>query len=753
MTGRFRDHIKTPFVLFFFLTLFMMLLCRTPASAVSMEEITFTTETKAPPVTILSDRGDSHFSVGCDLGFFFADRTYYLFLPASADLTGVLVRYTGDKQLYDPRTETCHGPGSEVRLDFSGERNFIWEYDEAEDSYVRYPITVHHAGEIGTVYIDLNGGKQALARINTSKSREESGTIAVCEPDGSVRFAGVMPKISGHGNTSYNGSGDAETKNSYNISLDKKAELIDGCGESKKYILLRIRTWDRYDYTGLSYTTAFYTYNALVKEEYFNICARFVDVYIDGDYRGVYILTERMNNGGAVNVTDTEDRIICHGTSAQTVSGGDDPAIAAGIRSYSYASGASFDGSGPVDLTGGYVMEVLCGHYGEYGFKTKHGMFVNIKSPAYPTREQVQYIAEYVQQFENALYAETGYNALGKHFTDYADMKSYAAQTLVYGFYCNWEIYRTSTYFYKDVDGSRYEKLTFGPVWDFESGPEVLKNDDTLLGSTFTYDVEQQYIWFEQAFRKGDYFHMLAEMTGELQKIVDGLLGRSESGIPVIFDFDEEAKRIEASQIMNWLRWSQKGRFVFHAEEMKLGISRRYNLWFHRLWNEENYLLGLTADCEAAGGGNYTLTAFPYGQTDGAVTWYRVSDDWKHGEQIGEGNSITVSGDGLYYARVQGPNNAWASHATGSVFHNKTISMISNVIDPTKPVVLMSPEMNGLGVYEAMHGGQKAEVVGDTPSGDSDGLVTVLWILGVLAVIMAGALVLPPVIEKKRRQI
>ena len=82
--------------------------------------------------------------------------------------------------------------------------------------------------------------------------------------------------------------------------------------------------------------------------------------------------------------------------------------------------------------------------------------------------------------------------------------------------------------FHKDVDGSEHGKLTFGPVWDFESGPNVM-GDDTLFGQIFSYDVEQQYIWFEQAWKKGDYLHYVAQLNEHMQSIVAQMLGYEDA--------------------------------------------------------------------------------------------------------------------------------------------------------------------------------------------------------------------------------
>lgn len=88
-----------------------------------------------------------------------------------------------------------------------------------------------------------------------------------------------------------------------------------------------------------------------------------------------------------------------------------------------------------------------------------------MKSPEYASEAQVKYISGYWQEMEDALYSETGYNDLDKHYTDYIDIVSWAKQYLIQEWTSNWDAGLTSNYFYKDVDG----KLFAGPVWDFDS--------------------------------------------------------------------------------------------------------------------------------------------------------------------------------------------------------------------------------------------------------------------------------------------
>ena len=155
--------------------------------------------------------------------------------------------------------------------------------------------------------LTLDGGDDAALTINSSHWAVETGVILMTENDGTLIYQGDLTRMKGHGLTSYDGSGKLNTKNSYNINIGSKAELIDGAGKSRKWTLLKIRTNGNYDATGMSYITAFYTYNALIRDSYFNLASRFVDVYINGEYRGAYILTERMDINGSMQITDLEE--------------------------------------------------------------------------------------------------------------------------------------------------------------------------------------------------------------------------------------------------------------------------------------------------------------------------------------------------------------------------------------------------------------------------------------------------------------
>lgn len=663
------------------------------------EGATLTEADYVPPICATADSNPLYGErVGHDIEIYEDDDgSYYLFLPSSAVLNAVKLRYNGDFELYNEENGELFPTETVIYRDLSGGSFRFYEYDKGRNAFIVHSITVMKGENNAAVYIELTDGDAALKRINSSHYDTESGHILVADLDGSLIYNGELTRMKGHGLTSYDGSGRLNTKNSYNINIGDKTELIDGAGKSKKWSMLRVRTNGNYDATGMSYPIGFYIFDALVGPDYFNMTCRFVDVYINGEYRGVYILTERMDINGSMQVTDLEESTICENPQYTSVSGGKkktDPLIKAGIQSYSYCKNAVM-AEGETDITGGYVLEIMCNTYGECGFLTREGMFINIKSPDCATKEQVQYIAGYVQEFEDALFSETGFNSLGKHYTEYCDLRSYAAQTLSYAFCLNWEIYRTSTYIHKDTDGQSHSVLTFGPAWDFETGPNVMNSDTTLFGQTFAYNEHQQYIWFEQLWKKAAFMSYISSVNDSLKEVLDIMLGKTDG--TRIFNLAQLSNSIKASQLMNWIRWKQPDTFESRASSMRKSVATRYSSWFDGVWNDDKYLTGADISVKADGGGGYTFTCSVRGKAE-SYQWYRANDALTGGTVIAGANSESYTGgEGVYYCAVKGQNNAYWAGASGSIFSSRSITMFTDPIDTSGAISTLTPSLYELG--------------------------------------------------------
>lgn len=165
---------------------------------------------------------------------------------------------------------------------------------------------------------------------------------------------------------------------------------------------------------------------------------KFCELFINGEYRGVYVLMEKIKvDKHRLDIANLKDSDLV----------GD-------------------------ELTGGYIMKVdredpgyFNSNYpdrsGDYSIKFSY------VDPSYENLKTVQreYIKQYIRSFETALYS-FNYATYPDKYLEYADLESFVDYFIVQELAKNVDAYRLSAYFYKDKD-SKGGKLTMGPMWDF----------------------------------------------------------------------------------------------------------------------------------------------------------------------------------------------------------------------------------------------------------------------------------------------
>ena len=225
-------------------------------------------------------------------------HTYYLFLPCRTDKRNVRVR-------------TLHSDGYETgvyTLNFESDTNYGVYYNNdyydvvAMQSSVPTLLIDVTDGSINKVNSDSShstycyGDMMLLVSDETAAERGWKTEYHSAENDYSV--SGTM-KMRGRGNWTWN-----QNKKPYQITLEKKTDLL-GMGKAKHYILLAnvmdaslMRNqvlYDLADDMGLEYTPDIEP----------------VDVFINGEYKGSYSLTEKVEIGeNRVNIDEEEDFLL-----------------------------------------------------------------------------------------------------------------------------------------------------------------------------------------------------------------------------------------------------------------------------------------------------------------------------------------------------------------------------------------------------------------------------------------------------------
>lgn len=390
------------------------------------------------------------------------DGVKYLFLPASADLTKLSLTVTttpeSDKVLLTGDKGTAYLQGTVdltavAAANADGYREITAAVGKGADTLT---FRVMQASAIPTMYLTSSGAAQGRDWVDASKSNAATGTMNLIGTDGVPVYSGELKQIKARGNSTFTYA----EKKSYQIKLAGVGDLL-GTGEQvKTWVLLA------------SYFDATQMHDKMVKDlaaelglAYTASCD-WVNLYYDGEYRGVYLLSEKNSVGAAsVAITDMEQAY-------EQLNGGygADMTTAQAENSYGQQYQYTKDLTEPENITGGYLIELNHNMWDEAsGFKTRQGVAFNVKSPEWCGNAAMKYISEYYQAFEDAVYATddtgayTGYNAsTGKYFYDYVDMDSLVKVFLLQELSLNCDGFISSVYFYKDADG----KMFAGPIWD-----------------------------------------------------------------------------------------------------------------------------------------------------------------------------------------------------------------------------------------------------------------------------------------------
>ena len=389
------------------------------------------------------------------------DGAKYLFLPSSADLTKLSLTFatepTSDRISLSGNKGTVYWSSS-VDLTAVADVNAAGyrEITASVGTGKTMTFRVMQASPISTVYLTSSNSAQGRDWVDTSKKNIATGSMSMVSADGGSIYSGELKQIKARGNSTFTYT----DKKSYQIKLNTASDLLGNQEQVKTWVLLA------------SYFDATQMHDKLMKDlaaklglAYTASC-NWVNLYYDGEYRGVYLLSEKNSVGAAsVAITDMEEAY-----KAQNPSYGDNMSTALSQNAYGQQFQYTKGLQEPANITGGYLIELNHNMWDEAsGFKTRQGVAFNVKSPEWCGEAAMRYISEYYQDFEDAVYATdktgayTGYNAsTGKYFYDYVDMDSLVKVFLLQELALNCDGFISSVYFYKDADG----KMFAGPIWD-----------------------------------------------------------------------------------------------------------------------------------------------------------------------------------------------------------------------------------------------------------------------------------------------
>ena len=451
----------------------------------------------------------------------------YLFLPSTADLTNLKLSFRKSGET-TTANEIVNVPAL-IQKDSKG--RYPLKTVLADGSTVRFYVMQGSA--IPTMYLTSANAEQGRTWVDTKKKNEATGEMKLIASDGAAVYDGGLTQIKARGNSTFT----YYPKKAYQIKLSEKSDLLGNGEKVKTWVLLA-----NYGDATLMHDKLFKDLATQLGMPY-TVSCDWVNLYYDGEYRGVYLLSEKNSVGGTgVDITDMEEAY-----EDVNPTYGEDMVISEGVNTYGQKYLYTENLTEISELKGGWLIELMLQKVDEpNGFYTEKGVGVNVRSPEYAGKAAMEYISAYFQDFERAVYATdqsgnyTGVNAAtGKSFDEYMDMTSLIQTFLLQELALNPDGFISSLYFYKDVDGI----LSAGPIWD----------QDMTLGTGWTIYISsgvQDYHYLAEGLVKIPAFY-----DAMVCYFYDTFLPAAEKWLGAEGVIQKHAALLADSAAMNYVLW------------------------------------------------------------------------------------------------------------------------------------------------------------------------------------------------------
>ncbi len=327
------------------------------------------------------------------------DGGYYLFLPAYAELSQVTLRSNTSAEV------SLNGLPLEGRncADLALDTAHTMQYPMGNV----FSLTILRSDNVPALYVDTNSG--SMAYIHEEKGKKEPGSLRLYTASGDLDHAGDLKSVTGRGNSTW-----GEEKKPYNLTLQTEGDLL-GMGAAKKWILLA----NALDKTHMR-NKIVYDFAQEMGLDNSPDC-QWVDLYLNGEYAGLYLLCER-NEIHPQRVEIAEENSFL------------------------------------VSKEWEWRME----SQGDTFVTTDSGAALRLRD----TSMEETAVLDILQSAENAILSPEGIDPVTrKHWRELIDTESWVKKYLVEEVFGNTDGGTLSQYFYYDgSDG----KIYAGPVWDYD---------------------------------------------------------------------------------------------------------------------------------------------------------------------------------------------------------------------------------------------------------------------------------------------
>lgn len=411
-----------------------------------------------------------------------SDQCYYMFLTRACNISdlvltvdGVIVSASSQGDI-DRETNSIKGA-------FASSGDSVSITDASDNLYT----VVVMQSDLPSVSITLHDTDLDTVNNNSKDIKYTGNSLVITDRDGSLDLSQENVELKGRGNTTW----ALSDKKAYQIKFDKKQKVL-GMAKAKKWVLLA----NAFDDSLMRNSLAFRLADRLGMT--FAADFEYVDLWVDGEYRGNYIIGEKNEvNSSRLDLSDPEGVLF----------------------EYDNLYYAGEDIWFQTDYTGEYF---------------------TVKETVSDSEEDINAGVEYFQQTYNAFIkyicntdrSAITLDALGR----YIDVESAAQYYLITEYMANYESYYTSYYMYQD---GKDDVIHFGPVWDFDTSQGAY-DIDYCAYITLIYRNLLQAPTFANYVK--DYYDQNSNAFSEIQN-----------------DIASMKEEILSSANMNYIRWNWLG--------------------------------------------------------------------------------------------------------------------------------------------------------------------------------------------------
>lgn len=373
---------------------------------------------------------------------------------------------------------------------------------KSEAAKVRVTTQTNSAADpadINRIYVVTNKGGKGGEGIGTDKEKV-SASLTIISGESGINTVSNSGTIKRRGNST-----SLADKPAYNISFDSKAEVMTGRAKGKKWCLLANAYEKTLIRNKLAMDLGLYAGNIAASQEYF------ADLYIDGEYKGNFVISEPAEcgrSGCLYDDSETSDEIL-------------------------------------FELEDNDKNEEECLYYRAPRTNVR---FVT-EDTLDTTSSRYQKWVSTMTSFENALV-----NTSSDDVFNYMDVDSFVTMYVVNELFQTVDFGYSSVKFYITYDENGAPTIHAGPLWDFD-----LSSGNSSFAENRTHDTfrgQNVNAWFRYLMQNQTFKNKVLAKYKELQPRIQNIYKENKLGESQITKL---SKSIEASRIRNYSSKSNGG--------------------------------------------------------------------------------------------------------------------------------------------------------------------------------------------------